>query len=100
MKTINTATTPETLELLAALRRRSPQQARLKRLEETFTARALRAYFRRFGAEADQPASPASVDIPIQTGRRCYHLILENIHGELARYRITAKGCLRFVEPS
>jgi hypothetical protein len=63
---------------------------------ESAMDRAYRAYFRRFGQRADQPNAALS-DIEDGPPRV---VVLANVRGELARYRIHPKtGALRFVEP-
>jgi hypothetical protein len=60
--------------------------------DEDLIDRAITAYFRRFGNEANQPSRSSSA---VEGG----FVVLENVNGELARYQITKRGGLRYVEP-
>ena len=69
-------------------------------LEEELTARAVRAYFRRFGEYADQPSAALST-----YDGGC--IVLSNTSGELARFKVLLSDSglaahLRFIprEPS
>ena len=65
--------------------------------------RARRAYFRRFGAGAPQPNQDLCGIEHSGLNDPHDHVVLRNVRGELARYRITANGGLRYiasVEPS
>jgi hypothetical protein len=55
---------------------------------------AFAAYFRRFGDMADQPSRSYS-DIETHKGRD--YVILRNVRGVLAAWRINEKGGLHFV---
>ena len=57
--------------------------------------RAMRAYFRRFGTNAPQPANTSCV-VEVRNPRAAWVVVLRNVRGELARYRVTPSG-LRFV---
>jgi hypothetical protein len=60
--------------------------------------RAIKAYFRRYGERAPQPNIHRShVEGRGMKGERTV-VVLENVRGELARYRATPSG-LRFVPP-
>jgi hypothetical protein len=51
--------------------------------------RAFSAYFRRFGRNADQPASGLTV---ARKGKNAIVVALTNVRGTLAEYRVTKKG--------
>lgn len=67
---------------------------------DDITKRAYRAYFMRFGARAPQPNRDLSGVEHSGIGDPRDHVVLRNVRGELARYRIDPSGRLRFVESS
>jgi hypothetical protein len=60
--------------------------------EQRLFKNARTAYFKRFGFNANQPASDSGVEVI--DGRDCF--VLRNINGTLAIYRIVSDGRLRF----
>lgn len=79
-----------------ATRARDDRSAtRNRRSPDDIPSRALRAYLRRFGSGAPQPSS-ASLELITDASGRVF-VILSNVRGELATYRVHG-GRLRFVE--
>ena len=63
----------------------------IQRDEQELVDAAIKAYFRRYGESANQPSRYSSA---VDDG----HVILRNINGELARYKVDARGGLHYVD--
>ncbi len=63
--------------------------------EAEMMKRAMRNYFRRFGAGAPIPANTSEV---VEIGGESV-AVLRNINGELARFKLDRSGRLRYLAP-
>lgn len=65
--------------------------------DTSYFIRAMRAYFKRFGEYANQPAG-TGVDDNVREYKGRRYVVLDNCNGLLATYRITPSDGLRWVQ--